>query len=77
MLPIKKSDNFLDLGAGTGYITIPAAKVVEGMVYALDTDSNMLEVVIAKAKKKILQISKHLKVILMTFRFPTIQLTLH
>ncbi|MEK3889490.1 class I SAM-dependent methyltransferase [Bacillus sp. FSL K6-3431] len=61
MLPIKKSDNFLDLGAGTGYITIPAAKVVEGMVYALDTDSNMLEVVIAKAKKENITNIKTLK----------------
>ncbi|MDQ0271709.1 class I SAM-dependent methyltransferase [Cytobacillus purgationiresistens] len=52
MLPIKKADSMLDLGAGTGYITIPAAKMVEGSVYALDIDSNMLEVISSKAKKE-------------------------
>lgn len=52
MLPIKKTDCILDLGAGTGYITIPAAKFVEGLVYALDIDSNMLEIINSKAKKE-------------------------
>lgn len=49
MLPIKKIDNILDFGAGTGYITIPAAKMVDGQVYALDIDSGMLEIINAKA----------------------------
>lgn len=61
MLPIKKGDNFLDLGAGTGYITIPAAKIIEGMVYALDIDSNMLEVINSKAKKENITNVKTLK----------------
>lgn len=52
MLPIHKADTILDLGAGTGYFTIPAAKIVKGLVYALDIDSNMLDIVNSKAKKE-------------------------
>lgn len=52
MLPIKKGDTILDLGAGTGYITIPAANIVEGLVYALDINPNMLEIINSKAKKE-------------------------
>ncbi|MGY0694125.1 class I SAM-dependent methyltransferase [Virgibacillus sp. FSP13] len=61
MLPIKTDDTILDLGAGSGYITIPAAKTVEGMVYALDIDPNMLEVVNAKAEKENITNVKTLK----------------
>ncbi|WP_404452918.1 class I SAM-dependent methyltransferase [Virgibacillus necropolis] len=61
MLPVKKAGNFLDLGAGTGYITIPAAKIVEGMVFGLDIDSNMLEVINSKAKKENITNVKALK----------------
>lgn len=50
MLPIKKENNILDLGAGTGYLAIPAAKMVEGLVYALDLDPKMLEVIHSKTK---------------------------
>jgi ubiquinone/menaquinone biosynthesis C-methylase UbiE len=50
MLPLKKSDTILDLGAGTGYIAIPAAKMVEGLVYALDKDPEMLEVIKSRAQ---------------------------
>ncbi|MEN6348713.1 MAG: class I SAM-dependent methyltransferase [Syntrophomonas sp.] len=50
MLSIKKSGSILDAGAGSGYLTIPAAKLVEGCVYALDMDTRMLEVINAKAK---------------------------
>lgn len=50
MIPINKNDNILDLGAGTGYLTIPAAKVVENIVYALDLDSKMLDIIEDKAK---------------------------
>ena len=49
MLPINKTDNILDFGAGTGYLTIPAAKMVDGQVYALDIDSRMLEIINSKA----------------------------
>lgn len=50
MIPIKKTDNVLDLGAGTGYLTIPAAQVSEGTVYALDIDPKMLKIIDTKAK---------------------------
>jgi ubiquinone/menaquinone biosynthesis C-methylase UbiE len=50
MLPIKKTDNILDLGAGTGYLAIPAAQMVDGLVYALDMDPQMLEVIGSKTQ---------------------------
>lgn len=50
MLPINKTDNILDFGAGTGYFSIPAAKMVDGQVYALDIDSGMLEIINSKAQ---------------------------
>ena len=46
----KKTDNILDLGAGTGYLTIPAAKMVEGFAYALDIDPRMLKIIDTKAQ---------------------------
>ena len=49
MLPINKTDNILDFGAGTGYLTIPAAKMVDGQVFALDIDPHMLEIINSKA----------------------------
>ncbi|HLR40353.1 MAG TPA: class I SAM-dependent methyltransferase [Virgibacillus sp.] len=52
MLPVKETDSMLDLGAGTGYFTIPFAKTMEGTVYALDMDANMLEVINSKAKEE-------------------------
>jgi Rrf2 family protein len=52
MLSVKRSDNILDLGAGTGYIAIPAAKMVDGLVYALDIDPRMLEVIDNKAQSE-------------------------
>ncbi|AGK54043.1 class I SAM-dependent methyltransferase [Bacillus sp. 1NLA3E] len=48
-LPMKRSNHVLDLGAGTGYLTIPAAQMVDGIVYALDVDSHMLKAIDAKA----------------------------
>ena len=48
-IPLKKTDNILDFGAGTGYITIPASRSVEGTVYALDIDPSMLEIISLKA----------------------------
>src|SRR5699024_1860300 len=55
MLPVKNTGSMLDLGAGTGYFTIPFAKTVEGPVYALDMDSNMLEVISSKANEENMQ----------------------
>ncbi|WP_460294324.1 class I SAM-dependent methyltransferase [Clostridium tertium] len=52
MISIKKSDSILDLGAGTGYLSIPAAKIVDNIVYALDLDLKMLNFIQAKAKDK-------------------------
>lgn len=50
MLPIRKTNTILDLGAGTGYLTIPAARMTNSQVYALDIDPGMLEVIDSKAK---------------------------
>jgi ubiquinone/menaquinone biosynthesis C-methylase UbiE len=50
MLPIKNSESVLDVGAGSGYLTIPAAKLTSGTVYALDMDTRMLNVIDRKAK---------------------------
>lgn len=47
-LPISGSDTILDLGAGTGYFTIPAAHVTSGTVYALDVQPEMLQVLQSK-----------------------------
>lgn len=51
-LPIRNTDNILDLGAGTGFLTIPAAKMTNGVAHALDIDANMLEVIKSKANKE-------------------------
>lgn len=61
MLPVKKSDNFLDLGAGTGYFSIPAAKLVEGQVFALDIEPKMLEMIESKVMKENITNVKTLK----------------
>lgn len=50
ILPIEKSHTILDAGAGSGYLTVPAAKLVNGAVYALDMDARMLDMIAAKAK---------------------------
>lgn len=42
-LQIRSSDTVLDLGAGTGYFTIPAAQMTEKVVYALDVEPRMLD----------------------------------
>ncbi|CDQ40515.1 class I SAM-dependent methyltransferase [Virgibacillus salexigens] len=51
MLPIKRTDTILDVGAGTGYLTIPAANLVDGQVYALDINPKMLELIKTKTEK--------------------------
>ena len=51
-IPLKNIDHILDFGAGTGYFTIPAAKQVDGTVYALDTDLTMLEIIQTKAHEE-------------------------
>lgn len=49
-IPIKADAAILDFGAGTGYFTIPAAKMVDGPVYALDLDESMLKMIRSKAE---------------------------
>lgn len=52
LLPIQKKSHILDAGAGSGYLTLPAAKRTDGTVYALDIDSRMLNVIGLKAKSE-------------------------
>lgn len=52
LLPIKRTNHILDLGAGTGYLAIPAAKQIDGIVYALDLDVDILNYLDSKAKKE-------------------------
>lgn len=40
---VTEQDVIVDLGAGTGYFSIPAAKVTNQSVYALDVEPKMLE----------------------------------
>lgn len=51
-MPLRKTDNVLDFGAGTGYFTLPLAKKLEGTVYALDIDGAMLEMIRTKAEEQ-------------------------
>lgn len=44
LLPIQAHDAILDLGAGTGYFTWPAASMTDGTVYALDVEPKMLSI---------------------------------
>jgi ubiquinone/menaquinone biosynthesis C-methylase UbiE len=52
MLNIKANEDILDLGAGTGYFTIPAAQITNGSVYALDVSPQMLEVIRDQANEQ-------------------------
>ncbi len=49
LLPMQKKSCVLDAGAGSGYLTIPAAIRTNGTVYALDMDPRMLNVIRSKA----------------------------
>jgi len=51
---VKEGQTFLDYGCGTGYFTVPAAKIVgmKGKVYALDCFPRQLKIVEKAAKKK-------------------------
>lgn len=48
---MSESASVLDVGAGTGYVTIPAAKRTSGTVYALDLDQEILHYLDEKAKQ--------------------------
>jgi predicted methyltransferase len=53
-LELKSGDIVADIGAGSGYFTLPLAGAVEpeGVVYALDIDGDMLEKVEARARER-------------------------
>jgi len=51
-MPIENDHTLLDVGAGSGFFTIPMAESTTGKVYALDPDKRMLSVIEAKAKDK-------------------------
>lgn len=50
LLPIEKNDSILDLGAGTGYFTIPAAKMTSNKVFALEPEEKLLDEILSRAK---------------------------
>ncbi|KKC47786.1 SAM-dependent methyltransferase [Paenibacillus sp. VTT E-133280] len=47
-----ESATILDLGAGTGYFSIPVSERTSGTILALDIEPMMLEVIRSKAKQK-------------------------
>jgi ubiquinone/menaquinone biosynthesis C-methylase UbiE len=51
-MPIHNNHTLLDVGAGSGFFTIPMAKKTLNKVYAMDPDKHMLSVIEAKAKEK-------------------------
>lgn len=51
-MPIEKDAVVLDVGAGTGFFTIPMAESTNAAVYAMDPDSRMLGVIEGKAAEK-------------------------
>lgn len=51
-MPIHKNHTLLDVGAGSGFFTIPMAARTVGNVYAMDHDKRMLNVIEAKAYEK-------------------------
>ncbi len=51
-MPIQKEHTLLDVGAGTGFFTIPMAENTSSKVYAMDPDRRMLSVIEEKAKEK-------------------------
>lgn len=52
LLEIQDNDIILDLGAGTGYFTIPAAGLTNGKVYALDVAPQMLQYLEKRVKEE-------------------------
>lgn len=51
-MPIQKNHTLLDVGAGSGFFTIPMAERTSSKVYAMDPDRRMLSVIEEKAKEK-------------------------
>lgn len=53
LLPIERSDTILDLGAGSGYFTIPAAQLLtDGTVVALDVEQQMLDILRGRVEEQ-------------------------
>lgn len=50
ILDVQKSDIVADLGAGNGYLTIPLAEQTGEVVYAVDIEPKMLELLKARAE---------------------------
>jgi ubiquinone/menaquinone biosynthesis C-methylase UbiE len=50
-LPISRGDNVADIGAGTGYFSLPMAQMVgeAGTVYAVDIQQEMLDIIANRA----------------------------
>jgi len=51
-MPIQRDYTLLDIGAGSGFFTIPMAESTSGKVYALDPNRRMLSVIELKAEEK-------------------------
>jgi ubiquinone/menaquinone biosynthesis C-methylase UbiE len=51
-MPIQKNHTLLDVGAGSGFFTIPMAESTSSKVFAMDPDRRMLSVIQEKAREK-------------------------
>jgi len=53
-LPIETGDNVADIGAGTGYFSLPMAQMVgnEGTVYAVDIQPEMLSIIESRSAEQ-------------------------
>lgn len=49
MVPVGPADAIVDLGAGTGYFSISAAQMTQALVYAVDVEPKMIEVLKKRA----------------------------
>lgn len=49
---IQKNHTLLDVGAGSGFFTLPMAESTSSKVYAMDPDRRMLSLIEEKAKEK-------------------------
>lgn len=49
---LRTQDIVVDLGAGTGYFSIPAAQMTNGTVYAVDVEPKILEVLQERAEEQ-------------------------